>query len=197
MEQIGIIPGGTISSQQEYLDAGIEMGKIDIKLAEIPPEYVTRTNDWFSISDLIGVYGTNYIVRALVTDVGLGANMAEDAIYLIWKKLDGAKQWIIHFKSPPPVNAFWSITTYYEGYLVTDGSGQIATIGNVGSDPVLEDGAFDIYIQSEDPGDNKLWLPIVANEICSLTARLYWPKDQVLDGTWRLAAVLPLAGDIL
>ncbi|MDP9812589.1 hypothetical protein J2W42_005459 [Rhizobium tibeticum] len=60
--------------------------------------------------------------RAIVAQQGLGANLVEDAIYLLnladseGKPLDGASKYTMRFdkSSLPPVNAFWSITLYDE-----------------------------------------------------------------------------------
>ena len=41
---------------------------------------MTRQNGW-SFTTKTGIYGTNYIQRALITAIGLGANRPQDAIY--------------------------------------------------------------------------------------------------------------------
>ncbi len=41
---------------------------------------MTRENGW-AYTTKAGIYGTNYIQRALVTAIGLGANRPQDAIY--------------------------------------------------------------------------------------------------------------------
>ena len=41
---------------------------------------MTRENGW-SFTTKAGTYGTNYIQRALVTAIGLGANRPQDAVY--------------------------------------------------------------------------------------------------------------------
>ena len=68
----------------------------------------------------MGVYGNYYLKRAIVSQVGLGANLVEDAIYPLnlgdetGKPLDGAN--IVHDqlrkRRNSAVNAFWSITLY-------------------------------------------------------------------------------------
>ena len=74
-------------------------------------------------TDTMGVYGNYYLKRAIVAQLGLGANLPEDAIYPLnladdtGKPLDGANNYIIHFDKgqTPPVDAFWSITLYDHG----------------------------------------------------------------------------------
>jgi hypothetical protein len=77
-------------------------------------------NYWSMNTDTMGVYGNYYLKRAIVAQLGLGANLPEDAIYPLnladetGKPLDGASKYTIHFDkgATPPVNAFWSLTLY-------------------------------------------------------------------------------------
>src|SRR5262249_57134862 len=77
-------------------------------------------NGWSMNTDTMGVYGNYYLKRAMVAQLGLGANLPEDAIYPInladqtGKPLDGVSKYTLHFdkSSLPPVNAFWSVTLY-------------------------------------------------------------------------------------
>src|SRR5258708_23539237 len=77
-------------------------------------------NGWSMNTDTMGVYGNYYLKRALIAQLGLGANLPEDAIYPLnlgdesGKPLDGSNKYTIHFdKGPaPPANAFCSITLY-------------------------------------------------------------------------------------
>ena len=76
-------------------------------------------NGW-AFSTKVGTYGTNYIQRALVTAIGLGANRPQDAIYPtstgpdLVKKYDGSKKYVMRFEKgqTPPVEGFWSLTLY-------------------------------------------------------------------------------------
>jgi hypothetical protein len=47
------------------------------------------------------------------------------------------------------------------------------------------DGSMDLYIQKESPGAAKQsnWLPAPDGEFI-LMLRLYWPKDEAVDGAW-------------
>ena len=84
------------------------------------PTLARVVNGWSMNTDTMGVYGNYYLKRAMVAQLGLGANLPEDAIYPLnladetGKPLDGANKYTIHFDkgAAPPVNAFWSITLY-------------------------------------------------------------------------------------
>ena len=77
-------------------------------------------NGWSMNTDTMGVYGNYYLKRAIIAQIGLGANLPEDAIYPInlfdgaHQTLDGANKYTIHFDKGalPPADAFWSITLY-------------------------------------------------------------------------------------
>jgi hypothetical protein len=117
----------------------------------------------------MGVYGNYYLKRAIVTQLGLGANLPEDAIYPLnlgdetGKPLDGVNKYTITFDkgATPPVNAFWSITLYdQEGFQV----GNILNRFAVSSWMPFKynpDGSLDLYFQNESPGKDKEanWLP--------------------------------------
>jgi hypothetical protein len=47
------------------------------------------------------------------------------------------------------------------------------------------DGSMDLYIQKESPGADQQanWLPAPDGEFI-LMLRLYWPKDEVVNGIW-------------
>jgi len=56
------------------------------------------------------------------------------------------------------------------------------------------DGSLDLYIQTEKPSDKKIknWLPIPKSGPFFLTLRLYWLKQEVLDGKWNVPFVVPM-----
>jgi hypothetical protein len=71
-----------------------------------------------------GIYGTDYLDRALITVFGLGANRPQDAVYPTsevdaeGKSYSGSNNYVMHFDKGqmPPVNGFWSITMYDAAY---------------------------------------------------------------------------------
>jgi hypothetical protein len=157
------------------------------------------TNGWSMNTDTMGVYGNYYLKRAIVTQLGLGANLPEDAIYPMnladeaGRPLDGANKYTIHFNkgATPPVDAFWSITLYdQEGYQVANPLNRFA-VSSWMPFKTNPDSSLDLYIQSESPGRDKEsnWLPAAKGQF-NLTMRLYAPKSEALTGKWNPPAVV-------
>jgi hypothetical protein len=156
-------------------------------------------NGWSMNTDTMGVYGNYYLKRAIVTQLGLGANLPEDAIYPLniadetGRPLDGANRYVLHFEKSviPPVNAFWSVTLYdAEGYQVPNSLNRFAVSSWMPFkyDP---DGSLDLYFQNASPGADKEanWLPAPKGPF-NLTMRLYAPKSDALTGKWNPPPVM-------
>ena len=150
-------------------------------------------NGWSMNTDTMGVYGNYYLKRAMVAQMGLGANLPEDAIYPLnladdtGKPLDGANKYTLHFDKGawPPVNAFWSITLYdSDGFQVANALNRFA-VSSYMPFKVNADGSLDLYFQNESPGEEKEvnWLPAPRGPF-NVCMRLYGPKAEALTGRW-------------
>jgi len=162
-----------------------------------------RVNGWL-YSTHMGVYGTDYLQRALVTAVGLGANRPEDAVYpmstksgsgLLARKYDGANRYVMSFPKGqlPPVKGFWSLTMYDENYFFVANPINRYSISARQNLKANDDGSVDLYIQHDSPGADKEsnWLPAPAGKF-QLMLRLYWPNPEapsILDGSWVIPPV--------
>jgi len=109
-------------------------------------------------SDTMGVYGDYYLKRAIVAQVGLGANLPEDAIYPVnlgdeaGRALDGANRYRIHFakSDTPPANAFCSVTLYdAEGFQIANPLNRFAVSSWM---PLKHNADGSLYFQNESPG---------------------------------------------
>lgn len=195
---IGIGPGKTPSTQanatiKAALQTGITEGQkmIDAEVANAG----TNVNGWrYTIPT--GDYGTNYLFRAGVTQIGLGANIAQEALYPVTftdsqgKPLTGTNNYTIHFNpgQTPPVKGFWSITMYNNKSLFVNNPINRYSIGKYTEGLKSNtDGSLDVYVQPQSPGQAKQnnWLPSpTTNQPFNMILRLYWPQPQALNGTW-------------
>jgi hypothetical protein len=197
MKQIGIEPGKSFDiarldpAIRKAIEAAPEAAQ---KLMEWKTPTLARVaNNWSMNTDTMGVYGNYYLKRAIVAQVGLGANLPEDAIYPLnlgdeaGRPLDGANKYSIHFDkdATPPANAFWSITLYDpEGFQVGNSLNRFA-VSSWMPFKYNADGSLDLYFQNENPGNGKdaNWLPAPKGPF-NLTMRLYAPKSEALTGKW-------------
>jgi hypothetical protein len=166
------------------------------------PTLARVANGWGMNTDTLGVYGNYYLKRALVAQLGLGANLPEDAIYPLnladseGKPLDGANTYTIHFDKGqiPPVQAFWSITLYDNaGFQVANPINRFA-VSSWMPFAFNPDGSLDLYFQNTSPGADKEanWLPAPSGPY-NLTMRLYAPKSEALTGKWNPPPVVKSA----
>jgi hypothetical protein len=156
-------------------------------------------NNWQMVSSPIGTYGTDYLKRALIANMGLGANPVEDAIYPTavadgdGRPFDSARRYLMHFDpgQTPPVDAFWSLTMYDQRQLFA--ANQIGRFAIGDRDPLQfnADESLDLHICRESPGEvlESNWLPAPAQGPFTMNLRLYWPRPEALDGSWHPPAV--------
>lgn len=146
----------------------------------------------------LGVYGTDYMKRAVVAAFGWPANVQEDAVYpytLIdsdGDKLNGANKYTLTFAKgeTPPVKGFWSITMYEidQGWWFVPNALNKFTVSPRNDLKYNADGSLTLYFQHESPGADKEanWLPAPAGDFLPML-RMYWPnpdKPSILDGSW-------------
>jgi hypothetical protein len=197
MKRIGIEPGKSfdISKVDPVVRKALEDApETAQKLMQWKLATLARVaNHWSMNTDTMGVYGNYYLKRAVVAELGLGANLPEDAIYPLnlgdesGTPLDGANKYSIHFDkgATPPVDAFWSITLYdNDGFQVANGLNRFA-VSSWMPFKYNPDGSLDLYFQNDNPGADKEanWLPAPKAPF-NLTLRLYAPKSDALTGKW-------------
>jgi hypothetical protein len=162
------------------------------------PNLAPVVNGWQMNTSAVGVYGTDYLKRAIISMAGLGANLPEDAIYPLnfadseGQPLTGTNRYVLSFAKgeEPPVDAFWSVTLYDEqGFQVANALNRFA-ISSWMPLTTNPDGSLDLLFQHESPGAEKEsnWLPAPAGSF-NLTMRLYAPRQAALDGTWAPPAI--------
>lgn len=197
--EIGIEPGKAFDAsklspeQQAALVAGMQDGQKEIDA--LRNSLGGKTDTLFGTREYLK---NNYVVRATGTQMGIGANSREEAMYPIYDKdasgqpLDGSQHnYTLRFAKgeQPPVQAFWSLTMYdLPKQLLVDNAINRYLINS----PMLPnlkkdaDGGLTLYIQHESPGKDKEanWLPAPKGPFM-VTMRYYWPKPELLSGQWK------------
>jgi hypothetical protein len=204
MARLGIAPGKPFDF--EKLDPAVQQSLRDVpqqSVEKITSHFKTAgnvTNGWV-FTTKTGLYGTDYLQRALITYFGLGANRPQDAVYPTsevdadGKPYSGANKYVMHFPKGqlPPVDGFWSLTMYDAEYFFVANKLNRYTLSERDALKKNPDGSVDLYLQHDDPGSDKQsnWLPAPEGRFV-LMLRLYWPKEHrpsILDGTWKPPAV--------
>lgn len=211
LAKIGIVPGEPFDpttltpTSAKALKDGFTAGRaIVVKTGRNPSGGKTVNRNGWTYWLEAGSYGTDYLFRAGIAWVGLGANLPEDAVYprvvtdANGQKLTGKNRYVLHFNKNqnPPARAFWSLTLYNQRqFFVANPIGRYS-IGDRDKLQFNPDGSLDIYIQHEQPEKEKEpnWLPAPADEF-NVIMRIYWPKPEVLEGRWTPPPIQP-AGEI-
>jgi hypothetical protein len=201
--KIGIVPGKDFDASKlraDFAKRVPEVGFDRIMLQFKINRAVKHDNGW-NFTTKTGLYGTDYLMRALVTAIGLGANRPQDAVYPTSLKpadgdaYDGANKYVMPFPKGqlPPARGFWSLTMYDAEYFFVPNvlnRYSISPRQGLKSNP---DGSVDLYIQKDSPGAAKEsnWLPAPPGKFV-LMLRMYWPSEKspsILNGSWTIPAV--------
>ena len=178
------------------IEAGMADGNAEFdafRKNEIDTGKVTSAQLFGTRADLKG----NYLYRMAGAALGIYGNTAAEAIYPSFVNdaagapLTGANKYVFRIPSGqlPPVNAFWSLTAYElpASRLVTNPINRYLINSPMLPSMVADsDGGYTIYVQNESPGIEREanWLPAPEGPF-SLILRLYWPKPDALNGTWK------------
>jgi hypothetical protein len=205
MANIGLVPGQDFDASKlgafdkEALKAVPKLAQV--KIMEHFKNAGKHINGWL-FTTKTGLYGTDYLQRALVTAIGLGANRPQDAVYPTSEKDDTGKEYdgasskyVMHVEKGqfPPVNGFWSLTMYDDKYFFVPNPINRYTVSSRNKFVPNADGSVDLYLQAESPGKAKEanWLPAPKAKFIPML-RLYWPKEtppSIIDGTWQPPAI--------
>ncbi|MHB2170085.1 DUF1254 domain-containing protein [Alsobacter sp. R-9] len=201
--KIGLVPGKSFDPQ--FVDRRWDKRLPELSFARIMLHFksgdLTKANGW-AYTTKAGTYGTNYLQRALITAIGLGANRPQDAVYptslkpSILESYDGKNKYVMRFRKGqlPPVRGFWSLTMYDENFFFIANPINRYSMSLRTNPKIDPDGSLTIYIQNEDPGPDKQanWLPAPKGKF-HLMLRLYWPNEKdpsIIDGSWKPPAVV-------
>jgi hypothetical protein len=197
---IGLIPGQGFDGKALESRWDRRLPQLSYDRVMLHAMSLKRENGWL-FTTKTGLYGTNYLQRAFITAVGLGANRPQDAVYPMSQRAslleayEGGNKYTLRFEKGqlPPVKGFWSLTMYDEQmFFVANPINRYSM--SLRTNPKLElDGSLVILIQNENPGPDKEanWLPAPKGKF-HLMLRLYWADENepsILDGSWIVPAV--------
>lgn len=141
-----------------------------------------------------------YAMRAVAAQAGLWGNHGYEAFYA-WTFEDGdgqplngaSNRYAIHFDTPPPARAFWSVTMYdLPNYYLIENPIERYSIGDRTPGLVKNaDGSLDLFLQADEPTDPRQkanWLP-APRDVFRPLVRIYLPEQSVLDGTYSLPPI--------
>ncbi|HEX2887819.1 DUF1254 domain-containing protein [Vineibacter terrae] len=201
--RIGLVPGKDFDSSKLRADFIKRIPEIAVDRIMIQFKInkdVSDINGW-AYTTKTGIYGTDYLMRALITAIGLGANRPQDAVYPTSQKdsegraYDGAHKYVMRFAKGqlPPAEGFWSLTMYDGNYFFVPNPLNRYSISARQDLKANPDGSVDLYIQKDSPGADKEanWLPAPAGKFI-LMLRMYQPSEadpSIIDGTWTIPPV--------
>lgn len=195
---VGIGPG-RIPSQDSRLSAGTRRG-LAAAVAAGPDQIQQDARAQFGTGAQkhngyflggFGRYGTDYKLRAVIAQVGLGAMTSDQAIFAMamtdhsGQPLNGTTNYILHLPTLPPANEGWSLTVYsLKGALIPNSANRYQLNNH---SPLVRnpDGSVDIYIRAEPPSDpvkTENWLPAASGQGFELIWRLLAPDPDAIDG---------------
>jgi len=201
--RIGLVPSQDFDASKLDADFAKRIPQVAfdrIMLQFKVSKHVEHINGW-NFFTKTGLYGTDYLNRAFITAIGLGANRMQDAVYPTSLKdaedrdYVGTYNYVIRFPKGelPPAQGFWSLTMYDSNYFFVANPINRYSISPRQPLKANADGSVDLFIQKDSPGADKEsnWLPAPAGKFI-LMMRLYWPhegKPSILNGTWTPPAV--------
>jgi hypothetical protein len=201
--RIGLVPGKDFDATRLNADFAKRIPEIgfDRIMLQFKVNKAVKNINGFGFTTKTGIYGTDYLMRALVTAIGLGANRPQDAVYPTSVKdaeahaYEGSNKYIMRFPKGqlPPVEGFWSLTMYDDKYFFVSNPINRYSISRRQNLKTNSDGSTDLYIQKDSPGPDKEsnWLPAPAGKFI-LMLRMYWPNEKspsIINGSWTIPPV--------
>lgn len=150
-----------------------------------------------------GSYGTDYAERAVISQIGLGAFVPDQAVYaMAWSDssgaaLDGSSSYVLHLAEAPPTSEGWSLTVYTLGGALVPGAPGHNALTDVSPLTRNADGSIDLYLQPTQPADPAQaanWIATPAGQGFEVAWRLFAPDPgavaSIVDGTgWQPPAI--------
>ena len=189
MDASKLSPETKAAVEQGVADAWADFGELEKQFAAGK----VTSGDVFGTREYLK---NNYLYRMAAAVLGIYGNSKQEAMYPFYaedeakQKLTGATRYTVRFAPGqlPPVHAFWSLTMYElpQSLLVANPINRYLI--NSPMLPQLKrdaDGGLTLLIQNESPGKDKEanWLPAPKGPFV-MAMRLYWPKEEAVEGKW-------------
>jgi hypothetical protein len=193
LADLGVKPGEPVQfkkSDAPLLDSGLADARE--RLATVPSNALTK-NGWIWFGDGVGIYGTDYTLRAYLARRQTATSTKEGEVRPVASvdseghALNGSNQYTLHFTPDqlPPVRGFWTITAYTENGALADTKLPRLSISDRDRLKKNRDGSVDVILSAKSPGRARVsnWLPVPEGQF-QVAMRLYAPKPQASDGSW-------------
>jgi hypothetical protein len=193
-------PAGYSAGDAAAIAAGVATVRAAIEHARDRAAFI---QGWSYPKADMGQYGDDFVLRAAVAVAGLGALPREEALYLRPAAPDGTAffkgdgLYRLSLPEPLPVDGFWSLTLYQptpdgQFFLADNPIDRYAVGDRTAGLRRGPKGELDLWISRTDPGGERSanWLPAPASGDFTLTLRAYLPRKPLLDGTYRVPAVV-------
>ncbi len=196
--RIGIVPGQDFDESKLKADFLKRLPEVSVDriMLQFKINKAIKDENGFAFTTKTGIYGTDYLMRALITAIGLGANRPQDAVYPTSRKGCGRPQvqWrkqvrhAVSQRSPASGGGILVAHDVRQRLLLREQSDQ-PLLDQRSPTPEEKSGRLDRSLHSEGlPGKDKEsnWLPAPAGDFI-LMLRMYWPQEtdpSIINGTW-------------
>jgi hypothetical protein len=159
---------------------------------QLPHNWSTQING--------AAFGADYFTRTAVAKSNIFVNKPNETKYFYpdldgdGQRLNGANRYTVTFgkDETPPARGFWSLTLYNQHHFFEPNKIKRYSLGTKNKGlKYNSDGSLTLYVQSDPPaGQQDNWLPAPKTGDFSLYLRSYWPKTEIIDGSWTPPAVI-------
>ncbi|MFZ4516027.1 MAG: DUF1254 domain-containing protein [Acidimicrobiia bacterium] len=198
MAKVGIGPGMTPSAitdehKRRELEAGLAEGEQAVARAAANAGVVT---DGWQSNRQVGTYGDDYLLRAVISRIGWGANLPAEVMYALTRAdstqqpLIGSNRYTVTFSANalPPTRAFWSISAYGPELYFVQNPFDRYSISSLEPLAPNADGTVTITFSSSRVSATN-WVPVPDGEFV-LVFRNYWPTSGALESGYHPPALV-------
>jgi len=201
----GFDPGRFSAAEVAQIEAGVAEAKGMLRSRRRPGPVA---DGWVYPKANLGEFGQDYLYRAQVAVSGLAALPGVEAMYMRALSaqgvptFDSAGRYRLRFAADrlPPVHSFWSLTMYEatpegQAFFTPNAINRYAIGDRTPGLVKSADGSLELWLTRQDPGEARRanWLPAPAEKPFTIVMRAYLPKDELIQGSYRLPPLELLA----